>query len=348
MIPKKFRAFRIHSDKDGHRAGVEQTSLDELSAGEVVIKAAYSSVNYKDALAGSGKGRILREPTLIGGIDVAGYVVESSDRAFKEGDSVICTGCGLSETRDGGYGEFARLPAKWTVPLPNGLSLRESMVIGTAGFTAALSLFRMLKNEQKPEHGSIVVTGATGGVGMLAIDILTQAGFEAHAITGKSDRFNFLIGLGAKQCISRTDLHWGQRPLETARWAGAIDNVGGDMLAGLTRVIQPFGNIAVCGNAASIELATTVMPMILRGVSLLGISSANTSSPIRAEVWKHLASDWKPAHLDSIQTKDVSLDELPGVFDAMTAGDSFGRTLVTISGEKPLSTGQSHNKERRV
>ena len=348
MIPKKFRAFRIHSDKDGHRAGVEQTSLDELSAGEVVIKAAYSSVNYKDALAGSGKGRILREPTLIGGIDVAGYVVESSDRAFKEGDSVICTGCGLSETRDGGYGEFARLPAKWTVPLPNGLSLRESMVIGTAGFTAALSLFRMLKNEQKPEHGSIVVTGATGGVGMLAIDILTQAGFEAHAITGKSDRFNFLIGLGAKQCISRTDLHWGQRPLETARWAGAIDNVGGDMLAGLTRVIQPFGNIAVCGNAASIELATTVMPMILRGVSLLGISSANTSLPIRAEVWKHLASDWKPAHLDSIQTKDVSLDELPGVFDAMTAGDSFGRTLVTIGGEKPVSTGQSHNRERRV
>ena len=348
MIPKKFRAFRIHSDKDGHRAGVEQTSLDELSAGEVVIKTVYSSVNYKDALAGSGKGRILREPTLVGGIDVAGHVVESSDKAFKEGDAVLCTGCGLSETRDGGYSEFVRLPAKWTVPLPKGLSLRESMVIGTAGFTAALSLYRMLQNDQRPESGPIVVTGATGGVGMLAIDILTRAGFEAHAITGKSDQFDFLIGLGAKQCISRTDLHWGQRPLETARWAGAIDNVGGDMLAGLTRVIQPFGNIAICGNAASIELATTVMPMILRGVSLLGISSANTSSAIRSEIWKRLASDWKPAHLDRIQTKDVGLDELPEVFDAMTAGDSFGRTLVTISGEKPASAGQRHQKKRRA
>ncbi len=343
MIPKKFRAFRIHSDKDGHRAGVEDTALDALSAGEVVIKTAYSSVNYKDALAGSGKGRILREPTLIGGIDVAGHVVESSDKAFREGDAVLCTGCGLSETRDGGYSEFARLPAKWTVPLPKGLSLRESMVIGTAGFTAALSLYRMLQNGQKPEHGPIVVTGATGGVGMLAIDILTQAGFDAHAITGKSDRFDFLIDLGAKQCISRTDLHWGQRPLETARWAGAIDNVGGDMLAGLTRVIQPFGNIAICGNAASIELATTVMPMILRGVSLLGISSANTSSAIRTEIWKRLAGDWKPAHLDSIQTKDVGLDELPAVFAAMTAGDSFGRTLVTIDNEKPASAGKTRN-----
>lgn len=349
MIPKTFRAFRIRTDtngsgKDGHRAGVEQTSLDELSSGEVVIKTAYSSVNYKDALAGSGKGRILRDPTLIGGIDVAGHVVQSSDKAFREGDPVLCTGCGLSETRDGGYGEFARLPARWTVPLPKGMSLRESMVIGTAGFTAALALYRMLQNEQKPEHGPIVVTGATGGVGMLAIDILTQAGFEAHAITGKSDRFDFLINLGAKQCIARTDLHWGQRPLETARWAGAIDNVGGDMLAGLTRVIAPFGNIAICGNAASIELATTVMPMILRGVSLLGISSANTSAEIRSEVWKRLASDWKPAHLVSIQTRNVGLDELPDVFEAMTAGKSFGRTLVTIRDEKhecTVQTGES-------
>lgn len=337
MIPKQFRGFRIHSDKSGHRAGIEQTSLEALSAGEVVIKAAWSSVNYKDALAGSGKGRILREPTLIGGIDVAGHVVESSDKAFNEGDAVLCTGCGLSETRDGGYSDYVRLPAKWTVPLPKGLGLREAMVIGTAGFTAALSLYRMLQNEQKPEHGPIVVTGATGGVGMLAIDILTRAGFDAHAITGKSDQFDFLIGLGAKQCISRTDLHWGQRPLETARWAGAIDNVGGDMLAGLTRVIQPFGNIAVCGNAASIELATTVMPLILRGVSLLGISSANTSAAIRHEVWKHLATDWKPAHLDAIATREVGLDELPDVFEKMTSGDSFGRSVVRIDSDSPAA-----------
>lgn len=345
MIPKKFRAFRIHSDKDGHRAGIEQNSLDALSPGEVVIEAEWSSVNFKDALAGSGKGRILREPTLIGGIDVAGHVVESGDKAFKEGDAVLCTGCGLSETRDGGYSEYARLPAKWTVPLPKGLDLREAMVIGTAGFTAALSLYRMLQNQQKPEHGPIVVTGATGGVGMLAIDILTQAGFDAHAITGKSDRFDFLIDLGAKQCVSRADLHWGQRPLETARWAGAIDNVGGDMLAGLSRVIQPFGNIAVCGNAASIELATTVMPLILRGISLLGISSANTSAEIRAEVWKHLATDWKPTHLAAIATREVGLDELPGVFETMIAGDSFGRTVVRIdSGATSVKTKPASQK----
>lgn len=330
MIPSSFRAFRIHSDKSGHRAGIDNTTLDALSPGEVVIKTAYSSVNYKDALAGSGKGRILREPSLVGGIDVAGHVVQSSDPAFKEGDAVVCTGCGLSETRDGGYSEYARLPAKWTVPLPSGLSLRESMIIGTAGFTAALALYRMQQNAQLPDAGPIVISGASGGVGMLAIDILTRAGYEAHAITGKADQFDFLIGLGAKQCISRHDLHWGQRPLETARWAGAIDNVGGDMLAGLTRVIQPFGNIAICGNAGGIELATTVMPLILRGVSLIGVSSANTSRPIRDAVWQHLANDWKPAHLDRIATREVKMEGLAEVFETMTNGASFGRTVVAI------------------
>src|SRR5512135_3599254 len=184
-----FRAFRIHADRDKHRAGIEEMKVGDLSAGEVLVKVAYSSVNYKDALAGSGKGRILRESPLNGGIDVAGYVAESSDPNFKEGDEVLCTGCGLSETRDGGYAEYARLESKWTIPLPAGLTLRESMIIGTAGFTAALSLYQMRRNGQTPEMGPIVVTGATGGVGSLAIDILTRAGFEAHAISGKIDRF---------------------------------------------------------------------------------------------------------------------------------------------------------------
>jgi putative YhdH/YhfP family quinone oxidoreductase len=329
-ITAPFRAFRIRNDDSGYRAGIEEMRIDELSVGEIVVKVAWSSVNYKDALAGTGKGKILRRHPLNGGIDVAGYVAASTDPAFREGDQVLCTGCGLSETRDGGYAEYARIESKWAIPLPVGLSLRESMILGTAGFTAALSLYRMQQNSQTPELGPIVVTGATGGVGMLAIDILTRAGYEAHAITGKVEQFDFLIDLGAKQCIARKELFWGQRPLEAAHWGGAIDNVGGDMLAGLTRVIHPYGNIASCGNASSIELATTVLPFILRGVSLLGIASAGTARTIRDEVWRHLADDWKPDHLEKIATKEVGFDELPAVFEQMLAGDSFGRTIVRI------------------
>ena len=328
--PEKFSAFRIHAAEKPYRAAIEPMRADELSSGEVLIKVAYSSVNYKDALAGTGKGKILREPVLNGGIDVAGYVVASTDEQFKEGDQVLCTGCGLSETRDGGYAQYARLESKWTIRLPAGLTLRESMIIGTAGFTAALSLYRMQQNGQTAELGPIVVTGASGGVGSLAIDILTRAGYEAHAISGKLEHFDDLIALGAKQCISRKDLYWGQRPLETSRWAGAIDNVGGDMLSGLTRVIHPYGNIACCGNAASIDLATTVMPLIIRGVSLLGIASAGTARDIRDAVWQHLGSDWRPAHLDRIATREVGIDALPSVFDDLLAGGSSGRTLVTL------------------
>ena len=329
-VPGRFSAFRIHADDAPHRAGIEQLALDDLSPGEVVVKAAYSSVNYKDALAGTGAGRILRSSPLVGGIDVAGYVAASSDPSFREGDAVLCTGCGLSETRDGGYSEFVRLDSRWTIPLPAGLTLREAMVLGTAGFTAGLALYRMQQNGQSPERGPIVVTGATGGVGMLAIDVLTRAGYEAHAITGKIEHLDFLTSLGARQVVSRHNLHWGQRPLENATWAGAIDNVGDEMLAGLTRVIQPYGNIASCGLAGGTALATTVMPFIIRGVSLLGIASAGTARDIREQVWTHLADDWKPAHLDAICTKEVTLDELSSVFGTMLQGGSFGRTLVRI------------------
>lgn len=330
MTTASFNAFRIRNDNGTHRAGIEEMRADELSPGEVLIKVAYSSVNYKDALAGSGKGKILRQYPLNGGIDVAGYVAASTDPAFKEGDQVLCTGCGLSETRDGGYAEYARLESKWTIPLPTGLTLRESMALGTAGFTAALALFQMVRNGQTPAMGPIVVTGATGGVGSLAIDVLTQAGFEAHAITGKVEQLDYLIGLGAQQCIARKELYWGQRPLESAHWAGAIDNVGGDLLAGLTRVIKPYGNIAICGNAGGIELATTVMPFIIRGLSVLGVASAGTARAIRDQVWTHLASDWKPAHLDAIANREVELADLPAVFDTMLAGGSLGRSLVRI------------------
>lgn len=328
--PEQFKAFRVHNGPGGYRAGVETLSADALTPGEVLVKAAWSSVNYKDALAGTGKGKILRRYPLNAGIDVAGYVAASTDPAFREGDAVLCTGCGLSETRDGGYAEYVRLESKWTIPLPTGLSLREAMVIGTAGFTAALALYRMQQNGQTPDRGPIVVTGASGGVGMLAIDILTRAGYSAHAITGKVEQFDALIGLGARQCIARKELYWGQRPLESAKWAGAIDNVGGDMLAGLSRVIEPYGNIAICGNAGGIELATTVMPFIIRGVSLLGIASAGTERRIRDEIWAHLGDDWKPQHLDTIATKEAGFDDLGSIFTQMLDGKSVGRTLVRI------------------
>jgi len=333
MSESQFRGLRIRNDSDGYAAQLEPMCLDDLSPGEVDIRVAYSSVNYKDALAGTGKGRICRSFPMNGGIDVAGHVVASRDPRFREGDPVLVTGSGLSETRDGGYSEYARIQAEWAVPLPEGLTLSEAMGIGTAGFTAALCLWRLLANGQQPDAGPIVVTGATGGVGMLALDILSGFGFEMHAITGKPQHFDFLKSIGARQCVSREGLYWGQRPLESTSWAGAIDNVGGEMLSGLTRVIKPWGSIASCGLAGGTELHTTVMPFIIRGVSLLGINSSATPYPIRNELWQHLATDWKPKHLSSIVTAEVEFEELPAVFDRILAGDSFGRTLVRIGGE---------------
>lgn len=333
-IPDNFKAFRIHNDGDGYRAGVEQVSIDDLAEGDVTLRVAWSSVNYKDALAGSGKGKILKTFPLTGGIDVAGVVVESSDDRFNADDKVLVTGCELSETRDGGYSEYLRVAGASVVPLPSGLTLREAMALGTAGFTAALCLYRMEANGQTPQAGPIVVTGASGGVGSLAINLLTAAGYDVHAISGKVDQFDYLEELGATQCISRHELYWGERPLEKARWAGCIDNVGGDMLSGITRVIQLWGNIASCGMAGGIGLNTTTMPFILRGVSLLGISSNNCPYDIRVTLWDRLANEWKPPHLDLVCNTECELNELPDAFDKMLAGDSLGRTVVSLSGDK--------------
>ena len=329
MIPSSFRAFRIHSDDAGYRSGIEDVSIDDLAPGEIVIRTAYSSVNYKDALAGTGRGKILRRFPLVGGIDVAGHVVQSRDERYREGDAVLVTGSGLSETRDGGYSEYARLEADWTIPLPAGLDLREAMTLGTAGFTAALALYRMLENGQTPDHGPLAVTGATGGVGSLAVDIFTRAGFEVHAISGKAAHADYLRELGATQVLGR-DALGTTRPMESTRFGGGLDNVGGPMLASLLAQTAPYGNVASAGLAASPDLPTTVMPFIIRGVSLLGVASAGTARGIREAVWAHLAGDWKPRHLDRIRTREVGLDELPGVFDAMLAGGSFGRTLVRL------------------
>jgi len=327
-----FRALRIHNDENGYRSGIESMLADALTPGEVLVKTAYSSVNYKDALAGTGKGRILRQYPLNGGIDVAGHVVASTDPAFREGDAVLCTGSGLSETRDGGFAEYARLDARWTIPLPDGLDLRESMVIGTAGFTAALALLRMQDNRQSPALGPIAISGASGGVGQLAIDIFSRAGYEVHAISGKTGHFDFLRSLGASECIDRRQLAFSGKPMDSARYGGALDNVGGGMLGGLLPLIAPYGNVAICGNAGGIAFDSTVMPFIIRGASLLGIASAGTARDIRDRIWQQLAGDWKPRHLDRIAQREVTLDELPAVFEHMLAGDSFGRTVVKLDG----------------
>jgi len=329
-IPDRFKAFRINSDTSGYSAELKDITPADLQSGEVLIKVAYSSVNYKDALAGTGKGKILRQFPLSGGIDAAGTVVESTDPRFKAGDEVLVTGCSLSETRDGGYGEYVRLEGRWVIALPSALSLREAMILGTAGFTAALSLYRMEALGQNPEMGPIVVTGATGGVGSIAVDLLTQAGYEAHAISGKPAAFDFLRGLGASQIVSREGLSFGQRPLETATWAGAIDSVGGEILSGLTRMTKPWGTIASCGMAASVELTTTVMPFIIRGVSLVGINSSGCAIELRQEIWRRLSQQWKPAHLDQICTAEIGLAELPQAFERLLAGGGLGRTLVRI------------------
>jgi putative YhdH/YhfP family quinone oxidoreductase len=328
-IPAQFQSFRIHNDANGYRSGIEQISLDNLAPGEVVIKTAYSSVNYKDALAGTGQGKILRKFPLVGGIDVAGHVVASTDPKLREGDEVLVTGCGLSETRDGGYSEYARLESQWVIPLPQGLSLRESMILGTAGFTAALALYRMKDNRQAPELGPLAVTGATGGVGSLAVDIFSRAGFEVHAISGKTDQADYLKAIGATEVLGRDALAT-TRPMESARFGGGLDNVGGTMLASLLAQTAPYGNVASAGLVATADLPITVMPFIIRGVSLVGVASAGTARDIREAVWQHLATDWKPRHLDRICTREIPMAQLPDVFATMLSGGSFGRTLVTL------------------
>jgi acrylyl-CoA reductase (NADPH) len=330
-IPEKFKAFRINDDAEGYRSGIEEIGIDDLNEGDVVIRGEWSGINFKDALAATGKGKILRKYPLVGGIDVAGEVVHSESERFAVGDKVLQTGGNLSELFDGGYSQYARLRSENIISLPAGLSTREAMALGTAGFTAAISLYRMEALGQAPEAGPIVVTGASGGVGSFAIDILTKAGYEVHAISGKVEQFDYLENLGARQCISRHDLHWGQKPLETIRWAGCIDNVGGEMLAGISRVIDLWGTIACCGMAGGISLNATNLPLILRGVSLVGISSNNTPFELREILWERLANEWRPQHFDEIITNEVGLDDLGDAFDVLMKGGALGRTVVNLS-----------------
>ncbi len=332
---ERFKVFRIHQDGNAVRAGYEWSSLQELSAGDVVVRVAYSSINYKDALAATGAGRILRRSPLIGGVDLSGTVVSSSDVRYREGESVLVTGCGLSETHDGGYAEYARVPAEWVIPMPPGLDTRSAMVMGTAGFTAALAIHKLEHNGLQPGAGPVVVTGASGGVGSIAIDMLAARGYEVVAVSGKSKADEYLMALGAGRVLRRQDIDLGKRPLEKALWAGAIDSVGGDLLTWLTRSVDSWGSIASIGLAGGAELHTTVMPFILRGINLLGINSSATRREMRLKVWARIASDLKPRHMDKLMSREIPFDQMAGVFGEYLESAVIGRSVVRIGGDIP-------------
>ena len=333
---KEFKAFRLYNTNNKVIGRVENLNINDLSQGEVLIKTAYSSVNYKDALAATGTGNIIRKFPLVAGINVSGYVVSSSDKRFKEGDAVLVTGYEFGVGHDGGYSEYTRVPAEWVVNLPHSMSLFEAMAIGTAGFTVALCVQRLEENNQKPDLGQFVVTGATGGVGNFAIDIMSTLGYDIVAVTGKPDNHESLIALGAKKILDRNTIKSEGLPLEKGQWGGAIDNVGGDLLAWLTRTIRTGGNIASVGLAGGSHFNTTVMPFILRGVSVLGINAPACNMAIRTNLWDRLVNDLAPKHIDKIVTNIVQLEDLPSVFEDMLAGKTVGRTIVSISPEKEL------------
>ena len=329
-----FRAYRIHESAGKISARFEDLTLDALTPGEVVIEVEYSDINYKDALAATGAGRILRRYPLVGGIDLAGRVKSSDDARFAPGDAVLVTGSGLSESFDGGYAEYARVKADSVIAMPAGLDAFRAMALGTAGFTAALSIHRMERNGQNPSRGPVVVTGATGGVGSLAIDMLSARGYETIAVTGKPASIDYLKSLGATHVVLRDDFSLGSKPLEPTRYAGAIDSVGGEVLAGLTRQVDFWGNIASVGLAGGATLSTTVLPFILRGVNLLGINSSATPRAERLDVWQRIATDLAPRHLARIAQRTIEFAELPGAFQAYIDGKVTGRTVVKI-GSRP-------------
>ena len=329
----KFKVYRLREADRKVTAAFEQATVDELDAGEVVVRVAYSCVNYKDALAATGAGRIIRRFPCIGGIDLSGTVVESSDPRFKKGDAVIGTSYDIGVAHDGGYAEYARIKADWLVPMPKGMSLFEAMALGTAGFTAALAIVRMEHEGLKPGNGPVVVTGATGGVGSVAIDILAGLGHHVVALTGKEQESAYLKQLGAREVTLRSSLDLAKiKPLDKAMWAGAVDNLGGDILAWLASTMNIGAPLASVGLAASMDLKTTVAPFILRGVSLLGVDSVNCAMPQRRKVWERLAGDLKPKHLAAM-TRTIPFESLPTVFDDFLNARIRGRVVVDLAAD---------------
>ena len=330
---ERFKAYKLSETPDRKiRAEFVDCTLDDLDPGDVVVRVAFSDVNYKDALAATGKGRILRRASCIGGIDLSGTVVSSSDPRFTKGDAVLAVGFDLGVAHHGGYAQYARLPAAWLTKLPPGLSLWEAMAFGTAGFTAGLAVERMEHDGLKPGNGPVVVNGATGGVGSIALAALARLGYHVVALTGKPAESDWLKKLGAKEILLRQSLNLEKlRPLDKATWAGAVDNLGGDVLAWMCSTMQVNGVIASIGLAASPNLSTTVMPFILRGASLLGINSSEAPSPeLRAKVWRRLASDMKPPLLKEM-ARTIAFRDLPGVFDDFINAKISRRVVVDLS-----------------
>jgi len=325
-----FKAYMIHQEDGKVASRFVDMDESQLDPGEVTIKVAYSSVNYKDALAATGAGRIVRRFPCVGGIDLAGTVTASSDARFAVGDAVLATSYDIGVARHGGYAQMARVPADWVLKLPAGLSLEEAMAFGTAGFTAGLAVVRMEHDGLTPANGPVLVSGATGGVGSIAVEVLAQLGYRVVALTGKEHEVDYLKGIGASEVMLRQSLDLAKiKPLGSETWAGAVDNLGGDVLAWLASTMKVGGTLASIGLAAGFQLNTTVMPFILRGVSLLGIDSVNCPMPQRAAVWQRLAGDMKPAHLAAV-TRTIGFDELPTVFDDFLQARVKGRIVVAI------------------
>jgi putative YhdH/YhfP family quinone oxidoreductase len=326
-----FKAYMIHQEDGKVSSRFVEMEESQLDAGELTIQVAYSSVNYKDALAATGAGRIVRRFPCVGGIDLAGTVVDSKDARFAPGDEVIATSYDIGVAHHGGYAQLARVPAAWALKLPPGLSLLDAMSLGTAGFTAGLAVVRMEHDGLKPVNGPVVVSGATGGVGSIAVEILAKLGYDVVALTGKADETDYLKGIGAKEVMLRQSLDLTKlKPLASETWAGAVDNLGGDVLSWMASTMKVGGTLASVGLAAGFQFNTTVMPFILRGVSLLGIDSVNCPMPQRAEVWRRLAGDMKPAHLAAL-TRTIAFGELPTVFDDFLKGRAKGRIVVDLA-----------------
>jgi acrylyl-CoA reductase (NADPH) len=325
-----FKAFLIQQNAGKVAAEFVDMQEDQLDPGEVTIAVAYSGVNYKDALAATGTGRIIRRFPCIGGVDLAGTVVKSTDAAFMPGDQVLATSYDIGVAHHGGYAGMARVPAQWVLKLPPGLNLRDAMALGTAGFTAGLAVVRMEHDGLAPANGPVVVSGATGGVGSIAVEILAKAGYEVHALTGKEHEAEYLKQLGAGAVMLRSSLDLAKiKPLDKALWAGAIDNLGGDVLAWMASTMKIDGTLASIGLAASMDLKTTVAPFILRGVSLLGIDSVNCPMPRRTEVWRRLGADLKPEKVIG-QAREIAFEELPSVFEDFLQARIKGRVIVRI------------------
>lgn len=326
-----FKAFRLTKKDNKFNAAIDTLSKSELPQADVLVKVNYSSVNYKDGLACLESSSIVKQYPFVPGIDLAGEVVESSDQRFKVGDLVLATGYEIGVTHYGGFSEYARIPGDWLVPLPNGLSEKEAMTYGTAGFTAALSIHRLEENGISPEMGSVLVTGATGGVGSTAIAMLHKRGYKVIASTGKQKEYDYLKRIGASEIITREQVYEEKvRALDKQQWAAAVDPVGGHTLASVLSKIQYGGSVAVSGLTGGGSVPTTVYPFILRGVNLLGIDSVFCPMEIRKKLWERMGEDLKPNNFTEMIANEITLDDLPDALPSIMQGNAKGRTVVKL------------------